>query len=543
MARRTSLLQQVGSIGRSVRDACASLIDHAVYAVAPQAGMQRMVLRSILRDSEARMSADRDSDSADRLHGPQRWLGSRLSPDSEMENDLETDRTNARELYRRTTAGGAIDARVDHVVGKGFTVQAKIRKGSGISQEAADGFNGQLEDVYSRWSLRCDLTGRESLWQLSRLVERHIAADGESFTIMWARRRSGQPIPLVLEVVDPERINTPPYKAGDPLCRMGIQYNADGEIVGYWLQSEHPGDTKRTELRWNLIPADRVLHVYEKWAAGQSRGYPWMKRTLDRWRDGNDLDEAGIIAAQIEACNAAFVKTSEPLKKARGLGRGRDSAGKRLEDMMPGKIHYLDSTTEEVVFNQPTKSNIVGTLHEWNHRRIAAGMNWPYEFLMKDWRGVSFAGGRLILNGAKITCQSEQQLLTVGWFVGIWHEVVHESVLFGAVDINLSRYQQRPWIYQAHRWSAPAWSYSITPGEEIDADIKAIEHNIKTLEGVVGERQGDMEEVIEQRAREVALERAKGVEPADRIAAVAQRGSGSSNDQQTPQQKEMTNAV
>lgn len=542
--RRTSSAarKSVAFAGRVVQNSLAALIDGAVMILDPEAGLKRKALRMIHNASVARLaSGDRDSDNSDRLHGPQRWLGSRLSADSDLEQTLDELRTRTKELYRDTTAGGAIDARIDHVVGKGFTVQAKIKATNGVSQEAADGWSDQLEDVYKRWSPRCDITGRDSLWQLSRLVERSIAYAGESFTVMWARNRPGSPIPLVLEVVDVERVCTPDSKSGDPLCRMGIQYAADGEILGYWLRTTNPYDLKNTEYKWDFIPSDRMLHVYEKWFPGQSRGYPWMVRSLDRLRDGEDLDEAGIIAAQVEACNAAFVKTRQPLKAAQSMGT-MTSSGQRLEDVVPGKIHYLDSSSEEVLFNVPTKSNIVGTLHEWNHRRIAAGMNWPYEFLMKDWRGVSFAGGRLVLHGAKITCQCEQQLLTVAWFACIWNELVREAVLFSnrsGVEINVSAYQQRPWLYQAHQWSAPTWSYAITPGEEVEADIKAVEHNFKTLEQVAGERGGNLEDVIAQRKIEVAMEKAAGVEPAERVAAKAQQGSNVKSD---PQEEELQNA-
>lgn len=533
-----------GAMGLAARETMATVVDQVVYVVSPKAALERRVLRQVNRAADARMQAarmsrgdDDERNDGDRLHGPQRWLGSRLSPDSELERDLQTLRDHTKELYRDTTAGGAIDARVDHVVGRGFTVQAKIGQGPGISQDAADGFNDELEAVHRRWAPACDLTGKDSLWQLSRLVERSIAYAGESFTVMWAKNRPGRPIPLVLEVVDVERICTPPERSGDPFCRMGIQYSPDGEILGYWLRTTNPYDTKQVEYKWDYIPADRMLHVYEKWFPGQSRGYPWMVRSLDRWRDGEDLDEAGIIAAQVEACNAAFVRTRSPLKKAQGMG-AMSSSGKRLEDMSPGKINYLDYDAEEVLFNQPTKSNIVGTLHEWNHRRIASGMNWPYEFLMKDWRGVSFAGGRLVLNGAKITCQCEQQLLIVAWFACIWNEMVREAVLFSAtsgVSINISRFQQRPWVYQAHQWSAPAWTYAITPMEEVEADVMAVENNFKTLEQVAGERGGNMEDVLDQRQKEVQLEKNKGVEPLARVAAQGQKAA-------SPQAKEMQSA-
>jgi len=539
LARTTS--STVSTVFKTGRNAIGRFVDELVYAIAPEMGLRRRAMRMIGEASEARLRAFSDDrsgdDNSDRLHGAQRWMGSRLSADSDLEQSIDDLRRRSLELYRSTTAGGAIDSRVDHVVGAGFSVQAKIAAGAGISEEAAQGWNDQLETVYNRWSQKCDLTGQESLWQCSRLVERCVAAYGESFTVMWIKQRPGQPIPLVLEVVDPERISTPPGKAGDPLCRMGVQYNLDGEIIGYWLQTTHPYDTVQVSQQWRMIPASQMLHVYEKWFPGQSRGYAWMCRTLDRWRDGEDLDEAGIIAAQVEACHAAFVTTKAPLKGAKGMATGQTQSGNRVENMVPGQIRY-ESDAEQIHFANPTKSNIVGTLHEWNHRRIASGMNWPYEFLMKDWRGVSFAGGRLILNGAKITCKVEQQLLTVAWFVCVWNELVRLAVLFSqisGVEINISKFQQRPWIYQAHQWTAPAWSYAINPGEEVNADIDAVENNFKTLEQVCGERGVNLEDVLKQRQKERALERELEIEPPERMKA-------SASQQNQAQQESTSNA-
>lgn len=544
---RRTVMQRVGSWATAARDACGRALDGIVFTVSPAAGAERMLMRKIMEAGEKRLQRGSDdrggNDKADRLDGPQRWMSSRLSPDSEMERDLETDRQRSAELYRTSTAGGAIDTKCDHVVGKGFTYRPKIKKQPGISSEAAMGFNTQLLEVYNRWSRRCDITGRDSLWEQSQVSQRSIDYAGETITIMWSKMRPGQPIPLILEVVDCERLSTPPSKSGDPFCRMGIQYADDrtGEIVGYWIRTTHPDDTKQVEFKWDMIPSDRVLHVFDKWFPAQSRGYPWMRRTLDRWRDGEDLDEAGIIAAQVEACHAAFVKTREPLKVAQAAGNMR-SNGMRTEDIRPGKITYMDADSEEVLFSTPTKSNIVGTLHEWNHRRIAAGIDWPYEFLMKDWRGVSFAGGRLVLNGAKIKCGVAQEKFITKWLSWIADEFVKQCVLFQAVDINLSAFQQRPWVYQAHRWTPCAWSYAITPMEEINAKIAAVENNQRTLSSVVEENGDEMDEIFEERQIEVEKQESKGIVPAARLVAMGQLGkNGNAQETPSPQAKEASN--
>lgn len=523
-------MQRVSSWAKSARDACGSVVDNVVFAVNPQAGAERMLTRKIITASEARMSSrddERDGgyhDKAGRVDGPQRWMGSRLSPDSELEMDLETVRMRSAELYRTTTAGGAIDTKCDHVIGKGFTYRPKIVEQPGIAANVAKGWNTQILGCHNRWARCCDITGRKSLWELCRLQQKSVDYAGESFTIMWAKRRKGQPIPLVLEVIDCERVSTPPVKSGDPFCRMGIQYAPDGsgEILGYWVQTTHPGDTKQVSFKWEFIESERMLHVFEEWFPGQSRGYPWMRRTLSRWRDTEDLDEAAIIAAQLEACSAAFITTTRPTIKA-SKAAVKTVNGIRMEDVRPGKIQYLDPT-ESVVFKEPTKSNIVGTLHEWNHRRIAAGIDWPFEFLMKDWRGVSFAGGRLILSGAKIKCEVAQQLVDVAWLAPIADEATMQMVLFRCVDIPLADFQQRPWVYQRHIWTPPAWKYAITPVEDIQANVMAVENNQRTQASVVADNGDDLDEIYDEREYEREQERLRDIEPPDRIAAVAQQG-------------------
>jgi len=324
---------------------------------------------------------------------------------------------------------------------------------------------------------------------------------------------------------------------------MGIQYAEDGsgEILGYWVRTTHPGDTKQVQFKWFFVPAERMLHVLEEWFPGQSRGYPWMRRTLDRWRDGEDLDEAGIIAAQVETCNAAFVHTRQPLKAAQNATSKTTRNGMRLEDMKPGQIRYLDADSERIEFNNPTKSIIVGTLHEWNHRRIAAGLDWPYEFLMKDWRGMSFAGGRLILNGAQLKCEVAQQIVIESWLEVISNEVVSQMVLFGVVDISLVEFHSQPWIYQQHTWTPPAWGYAISPGEDIAATVEAVENNQMTLEEAIAKHGGHIEDVLKQRQKERAQEREYEIEPPARIAAIAQQGKATAKEQ--AKENKVTNAA
>jgi lambda family phage portal protein len=491
-----------------------SFIDSAILTVAPVWGAQRIAARRQFDVSQKYFGRALEAAESDR-HREGKWIGSRLSTDAFLEEDLETARQRSRELYKNDFVGGAIDSRVEHVVGTGFKPQARIREKAGvISKAQAKALNQQLEDVYEQFEPTACRTRKKSLWEKVSLACRCVDADGETIIVMSDAGTTESPIPLCVEVVDNDRMETPPEMIMDPTVRMGIKYAKNKEILGYYIRDNHPHDNKEFSLSYTFVPAWRVLHVFVEWFAGQSRGLPWMTRALNRAKDGKDLTEAGIIGAQVEACFAGFVKSkSNPVAKAIGAATGTDGT-RRLQDFRPGSVNYIGQD-EEIVFSTPNKANAVGTLQEYNNRTIAASLNWPYEMLMKDWRGVSFAGGRIILNGAKISCKVRQKLISQSILRPIWNRIVEESVIVGAVDLDARTYRDNRHHFNKHNWSAPKWSYAINPAEEVKATILELDNNLTTLEEELGERQRDLEETFAQREIERAMARQMQIMPND----------------------------
>lgn len=495
---------------RGIMDRIGSVCDSLMLALAPERGLKRIALRK--RYESVRMSW---TDGGERTHTREEsWLASRLSPDSGLELELDDLRKKSRELYRTDSIGGAVDSRTNLVVSYGFTPQAQIKERTGLVTESqAEQWNNELEEVYERLSPRISKCGRRSLWQLLRLAERHHGFDGESLTILSDRGDSDKPVPLTVEVVDPERLQTPPGMIGNPRVRLGVEYDATGRIVAYHIRDTHPHDTLEVSESFTRYPAERVLHVFEPWFAGQSRGFPWLVRALNRCKDAKDLDEAAIIAAQVEACAAAFVTSPNGGSRAAAAAASGTVNDYRMEDIRPGTIRYLD-VGESVHFTNPSRSNGYAPIQEWNYRRAAAGMNYPYEMIAKNWSGLSFAAGRLSLADARLMVKSQQKLLREMWLAEIWNRMVEEAVIVGAVSIPPRLYARAPWWFQRHEFGNPSWPYALTPGEEIDAAVDSVNNNIRTKASVIAEYGGNMEDVFAQRKRERELEREYEIEPA-----------------------------
>ena len=497
----------------------ATALDRLIGYVAPEWGLRRLAARQRMdaaeraRDRFARIeAAERTNSRADK------WLISRLSPDSQLELDLQTARDRSRDMYQNDALGGAVDSKVNHIIGGGFTPQARVAL---PDVAAGDRINEQLERLYRQWSPRADVSGTRSLWQLSRLAARHNEFDGESFTVMSDVGTADKPIPLALQVIDPERVETPPGESGNPLVRLGIKHDRQGRIVSYFIRRTHPGDTKQVDLEYDEVPAERVLHVFEQWFAGQSRGLPWIVRAIQRSKDAKDLDDSTILREQVQACFAVFVEQGygSNYDAATAAQSGVDSSGRGLEDIVPGTIRYLNPGEKTTFATPPGTAGTFQSFMTWCYRRISAAINWPFEMVLKDWSGTSFAGGRLVLADAKKATEVGQKFMSELWFSRVWERIVREAVIVGAIDVEPGDYLASPFTYHEHVWIPPRWDYALNPGEEVSADIAEIDAGLALYEEKLGKRGYDLEDFAKRRARERRIFEQSGLKPDPQTAA------------------------
>jgi lambda family phage portal protein len=508
---------------RSVLSRLGSALDRLMFVVSPERGARRIAMRSYFEKVERRSGRGDaelsgggfDGAKRDRLYG-ERWLGSRLSADSRLELDHEDLRLNAREIYMNHSAGGAVDSRTNNTVGTGFTPISTVREIKGVLTEAeADKINEQLEKLWCQVEPRLDVSRVRGLWDNTRLVDRHFQFDGEGIAVLSDDGDADQPIPLAVEVIDPDRLETPPGQAGNPLVRMGVERSAKGKITHYHIRKTHPHDLQDVNMEYDRVPAARVCHVFERWFAGQSRGLPCYTRVLKDLRNEADLAEASIITAQIGACNSVFVKT--PIgagRAATGNASDTDGSGNRLESFEPGQVQYLNMG-EEIQTNTPNPSSATfEPFMNWIYRRIAGGMNWVYEFLNQDWRGVSFAGGRIRLTEARLDSQARQKYLSQLFLSRVWERFVTEAVVLGLVDIDARVFNAHRRHFLAHEWIAPAFQFAINPLQDINADVQAIDNNLETKAARIAARTGrDIRHVYAEREWELREERRRGILP------------------------------
>lgn len=499
-------------------------LDRAILSVFPGWGTRRIEARRrfaskekwqarLERQLENKFSARWEAGSKDRTI-QEKWLTSRLSPDSCLEQDLEEARERSTDLYQNdAVCASAIDGMTANTVGCGLAPQARVREERGvITRDQARRINDQLEDVYRRWAYAVNFP----LWQ--QQIQRLKLIHGDVFVHLADVGRTDKPIPLECEVIDGPRVETPPGQAPFELVRLGVERNEAGQVVAYYVRRAEPGDTKRISFEYDRIEAfeagdrmrPRMLHYFRQVYPRQSRGMPWIAPILRLLKAQHDYVEAETIAKQVEACLALFVETSAPPNLiAEGASAETDADGRRIEDLAPGRILYGTAGDKPHLLDPNRPGNSFDSFMTWNNRLIAAGLSYPYELLVKRYEN-SYAGGRLAIIDGRHNFRCEQQLLMGLVLSPIWRRIVREAVILGEVDIDASTYEAMPHLFERHAWIPPTMEW-IDPTAEVKAAIDSLGANLDTLANIAAARGLDWEELVEQRAVEMELLREKGL--------------------------------
>ena len=445
------------------------------------------------------MLSSREVADDDRFRGT-KWITSRLSPDSEAEEDLVSIRDRSRDLYLNDPiAGGYVKSRVTQIVGTGFTLQARIKPQGRVSATRARALNKELEALWKRQARRIDITGRKSFWRIQRLAQRCLDRDGEAFVVMSDKPVKGKPVTLALEVVAVSRVATPPEKEGDPQVRLGIEKDADGAPVAYYIRVTDPDDTREVSETFRWVPAERVLHLYEEEEPGQSRGYPGSSCASATLKDLKDYDEAILIKRQTEACFAAFVETGDTAPSAVALASSHDtnSNNDRLQELVPGTIEYLGQG-QKINFANPTSSGADNASYlDSQYHRIAAGLNFPYEQLTKSWGRANYASSRTALLEGHAEARVWQKLQAETICIVVWEEFVSQCVQAGLIDVKAREYTKTPWVFNECSFIPTGWDW-VDPLKEVKAANEGIAGKIESRTDIVQAKGRDDEEMQEQ---------------------------------------------
>lgn len=243
--------------------------------------------------------------------------------------EQRTMRARSRDAFRSDMLARAVLTRSrTNIVGSGLMCRPSVDHGVlGLDPDAAEELNAELQTGFERWAedpLECDaeatldIYGQQSLSLLSAMLS------GDVFALTPFEQRQGGVSGLKIQLIEADRIENPNCLADRVGLIDGVALSPLGAPLGYWIRSNHPGDSIVTAApaTWSYFQAfgeatgrRRVLHVWnDKERPGQVRGAPFLAPILEPLRQLRRWTDNELMAAVVSAMFTVFIeKAAEQL--------------------------------------------------------------------------------------------------------------------------------------------------------------------------------------------------------------------------------------
>lgn len=377
----------------------ANWLDRAIGSVSPRWGLSRM-------EARARLAlASRHFEAAQPGRRTSHWGRSNTDSNAANRGALSVLRDHARDLVRNNAwAKNGLRTIVRNTVGWGINPKAV---------EVSPEVQKKVRALWRRWAgtTECDAGGRKTFSGIQRQIIRTVAESGEVLVRRrWRRESDGLTIPMQLQVLEPDFIDTRRdsvggLSAGDgafvrngSVVIQGVEFDAIGRRVAYWLYDDHPGSRYLRSYTSRRVPASELIHVYDEERPGQVRGVSWLAAAIINLKDFDEYEDGTIMRQKIAALFSAFVKrpdgNGEELLGTRGDPQGTGAPSDDLiEEFEPGMIKYLRPGEEVEFANPPLTAE--GGFTDRTLRRIAAALGVTYEDLTGDFSKTNYSSGRM----------------------------------------------------------------------------------------------------------------------------------------------------
>jgi len=352
-----------------------------------------------------------------------------------------------------------IEKRVSNLIGTGICPRPQI-------DDAV--LRSAMNLLWEDWVDEADADGLTDHYGQQALVARMVERDGECFVRLRPRRpEDGLAVPLQVQllVADFVPLEKNERARNGNLIKAGIEFNAIGQKVAYWMYRQHPGsfNVMGTANQLVRVPASEVLHIFEPVEPGQVRGIPRLAAVLNRLRSLGNYDDAVLFRQEVANLFAGFIKKVAPdgppvLDPITGQPVERDRSGDPVIGLEPGTMNELYDG-EEVQFSDPPDAG--STYKDFMRQQLQAaaeGAGIPYPLLSGDMSGLNDRLLRVIINEFRRRIEQLQFGVYVHQFCrpirAAWLDMAYLS---GA--LVLSDYVQRRRDYLRTRWIPQGHAY------------------------------------------------------------------------------------
>jgi lambda family phage portal protein len=491
------------------------LVDKLVGVFSPATAAKRTHARRVY----SKLQRDYDAAKVDRTNA--HWLPSNRSADLELLSSAGMLRARARDLVRNNAyAYGIKRALVRNIVGCGIIPQAKVENKNGKPNER---FNQTAEDLWRRFQMQADVTGRLSFYEIQELAFSEVIEAGEVLIQFVSSPNRSRPLPFALELIECDRL-ADDYQSfrginrenGNEL-RRGVEVNSAGEPVAYWIYPKHPNDINTLHTTPERFPADRFIHLFRPKRIGQTRGVTEFAPVIRWLKDLGYYLENELQSSAVASCFTAAITTLGGPADGGLLDisdtESTDTDGNSFEHIQPGMVARLLPGEDVKVIN-PMRPN--SSAEPWINlmiRSMAVGMGLSYERLARDYSQTNFSSNRASDLEDRREFRPWQNWLITHLCIPVWQRFMTSAVMedsrgFPGAFEFLADFDR----WTKADWQSPGWEW-VDPQKEAAASAIALQNNLTTLSDELGKKGLDLRETLEQRKREKEMIDELGLTP------------------------------
>jgi lambda family phage portal protein len=325
------------------------------------------------------------------------WTGGGENIDSVIAGSLDVIRDRSRERFANDPLMRRyVQLLLNNVVGAdGVNLVSEVLNPDGTPDDLA---NDAVEAAWREWSRprTSDLSERLSFRDILSLVMESVVVDGEAI-IQLHQGRSINKNMFALQPRDAARLDHTLNRAltnGNQLIN-GIEFDQRGRAVRYYFGKGHMASKLgESDLKkgYDIVPADRILHIFRQDFVNQKRGVPWAANVMNLMKMLDGADEAALTATRIGAAKMGFFTSAEHPDAY--TGDAEESDGSLIMNAEPGVFDQLPPGVEFQTYDPEYPKGEYGTFTGAILKRICSGLGLSYIALSNDGSGVSYSTAR-----------------------------------------------------------------------------------------------------------------------------------------------------
>lgn len=415
----------------------------------------------------------------------------------------------------------------------------------GADEEWARGFSSELEAAFRSWvgvnSTRVDADDRLTWISVQTQAVNSLQNHGEILATFETDRNS-KPFTKI-RILDPARLSDPkdnPQALRDRNIVGGIEYDAKGKPVAYWISSRHPRDViarnkRHDKLFWTRVPkygrsgAQTVFHVFDPLRPAQGRGISALASVLRASKMLDKISNATLQNVLLQSVFATVVKSNASwpeILEALGPDTRETDGIKQLQKFMATReafysknridirgaklVHLLPNEELDLKAVQNATPDVAAFIQDM-HREVARGQGMTLEQLTGSYDKVNFSSARLSGAETHLGMAGRRNRAVAPFCAWVYGLFAHEYLLNNPqlLPTGVTLKTHLPYLTACRFTGSPAIQADPVKGAKA-AELR-LSNGTSTLQQECADMGLDWQDVMRQRAKESALAKELGL--------------------------------